>query len=189
MNTSVTDTQVINATKLWLDNIIIALNFCPFAKKEFVNNTIHYQVCHDIKMAPALENLILACEHLTQHNHIETSLLIFDKGFVNFDNYLDLVDMANQLIVDSGYEGVYQVASFHPHYCFEGEDPQDAANYTNRSPYPMLHLIREDSLEKVLALHPDPESIPHANIELARNKGSDFFKAQLLAFKASAKKA
>lgn len=171
------------ATKAWLEEIIIGLNFCPFAKKEFVTNTIDYQVCDAVKIVDALEFMIKACEQLTQKPAIETSLIIFKQGFVNFEQYLDLLDYANDLLADCGYEGVYQVASFHPQYCFEGENIDDAANYTNRSPYPMLHLLREDSLEKVLSIYPNPENIPENNINIARNKGDVFFKEKLALFK------
>ncbi len=79
---------------------------------------------------------------------VETALIIFDSGFTEFEQYLDLLYFSNQLIADSGYEGTFQIASFHPEYCFEGEDPSDAANFTNRSPYPMLHILREESFRK-----------------------------------------
>lgn len=175
----------VTATKAWLEDIIIGLNFCPFAKKEFVNNSIHYQVCDAVKIVDALELMIKQCEQLTEDVSIETSLIIFKQGFVNFDQYLDLLDYANDLLADCGYEGIYQIASFHPQYCFEGEHTNDAANYTNRSPYPMLHLLREASLEKVLSIYPNPEIIPENNIEIAREKGALFFKEKLARYKAS----
>lgn len=173
----------ITATKVWLEEIIIGLNFCPFAKKEFVNQSINYHVSRCVKIVDALEEMIQQCEKLTAEPSIETSLIIFKQGFVNFDQYLDLLDYANNLLIDCGYEGVYQVASFHPQYCFEGENSEDAANYTNRSPYPMLHLLREASLEKVLAIYPEPENIPDNNIALAREKGAEFFKNKLRQYK------
>ena len=94
-----------------------------------------------------------------------------------------MLDFSNQLIADSGYEGIFQIASFHPEYCFEGEDSDDAANFTNRSPYPMLHILREESLEKVLNTYSEPELIPEQNITVAREKGHDFFKKKLASFK------
>lgn len=172
----------IKQTKAWLSDIIIDLNLCPFAKKEFVNDTIHYYLSSDESFDKTLELLIHQCEFLKNNDSIETALIIFDKGFSDFEQYLDLLDYSNQLIEESGYEGIFQIASFHPDYCFEGEDVNDPANFTNRSPYPMLHLLREDSLEKVLNTYTDPEKIPEQNILLAREKGSDFFKAQLLKY-------
>ena len=81
------------------------------------------------------------------------------------------MEIANDLMFEQGYEGVYQLASFHPDYCFADSEADDPANYTNRSPYPMLHLIREQSIEKALALYKKPESIPETNVQLARELG------------------
>lgn len=169
------ETEMISQTKDWLQNVIIDLNFCPFAKKEFANETIHFYVCEQRQIDKVLDTVIRQVEFLKNNDSIETALIILPEGFDDFEQYLDLLDFSNQLLVDSGYEGVFQIASFHPDYCFEGEDENDAANFTNRSPYPMLHLLREDSLEKVLAIYPEPENIPDNNIELARDKGADYF--------------
>lgn len=174
----------IKKTQAWLSDIIIDLNLCPFAKKEFVNDSIHYYVSNDESFDKALETLIHQCEFLMNNASIETALIIFDLGFNHFEQYLDLLDFSNQLIEESGYEGIFQIASFHPDYCFEGEDINDAANFTNRSPYPMLHILREDSLEKVLTTYKNPEKIPEQNIELAREKGAEFFTAKLAEYKA-----
>ena len=91
--------------------------------------------------------------------------------FAEFEDYLDLVELAEALSVELGYEGIYQIASFHPEYCFGGADENDPANYTNRSPYPMVHLLREDSISRALEHYADPEGIPDRNIALARTKG------------------
>jgi hypothetical protein len=107
---------------------------------------------------------------------IETSFIIFTNSFEDFDDYLDFLALAETLIEEHAYDGVYQVASFHPKYKFEGSNELDAANYTNRSPYPMLHIIREESLEKAIALHPNTEEIPQRNIEFARGKGLKYMK-------------
>jgi len=161
--------------KQWLEQIIIGLNFCPFAKKELVNNSIHYHVCDQSQLKLALEEVAGQCEYLKRHPEVETSLVIFSVGFRSFEKYLDLVDYANELLIDLGFEGVFQIASFHPDYYFEGEAFDDASNYTNRSPLPILHLLREASMEKVLRLYKEPENIPENNIKLAREKGSEFF--------------
>ncbi|NQZ21753.1 MAG: DUF1415 domain-containing protein [Colwellia sp.] len=163
-------------TQQWLNEIIIGLNFCPFAKKEFVNNTIHYQLCSAKKIVSALDELSKQFEKLLLQPNIETTLLVFNQGFKSFESYLDLLDYANELLVELGYEGTFQLASFHPDYYFEGEAFDAAANYTNRSPLPTLHVIREASMEKVLSVYKNPEKIPENNIELAEVKGADFFK-------------
>ena len=179
----------IEQTKQWLETIIIGLNFCPFAKKEWLNNTIHYYVSKQNKTKIALSEVIDQCNYLQQHDEIETSLLIFDQGFKRFENFLDLLAYAEELLVLSGFEGIFQIASFHPDYYFanedfgsedfEGEHIDDAANYTNRSPYPTLHLIREESMTRVLNTYQDPEAIPDNNIALAREKGAAFFEGVL----------
>ena len=166
----------INQTKQWLEEVIIGFNFCPFAKKELVSNSIHYHISSLKQTKLALVELIEQCRFLAEHDELETSLLIFEQGYKSFDKYLELLDYANDLLASSGFEGIFQLASFHPEYCFEGEAYDDAANYTNRSPFPMIHIIREVSLERVLNVYKNPEEIPDNNIELARAKGNDFFK-------------
>lgn len=165
----------VSKTKQWIEEIIVGLNFCPFAKKELLNDSIHYFESALGQIKPALLEIIEQCQYLSNNPEIETSFIIFNRGFRHFDKYLELVDYANELIITSGYEGVFQLASFHPDYCFAGEDIDDAANYTNRSPYPTIHIIREESLARVLAVYKNPEEIPANNIELARCKGGLFF--------------
>lgn len=166
-----TDQAIIAATQKWLTSFVIAYNICPFANREHQSNSIRYRVCDTVDFEGALETLIQECAILDAQPDSATSLLIFANGFTDFDDYLDLVAIAEQLLFDRGYEGVYQLASFHPNYCFEGCDEQDPANYTNRSPYPMLHIIRESSLTAALASYPDPENIPERNIKLTRDLG------------------
>ncbi|NQY62134.1 MAG: DUF1415 domain-containing protein, partial [Alteromonadaceae bacterium] len=165
--------KVVNQTKQWIEEIIVGLNFCPFAKKELVADSIHYFVSKQGQTKFALEEVMEQCRYLQQHEELETSLVIFKTGFKDFNKYLELLDYANDLLADTGYEGIFQLASFHPEYCFEGEDIDDAANYTNRSPYPIIHILREESLERVLNVYKNPEEIPDDNIEFAREKGSD----------------
>lgn len=162
-------------TQTWLEKVIIGLNFCPFAKKELVNNTIHYHICADSRLEKALTNFAEQLEFIENHPEIETTLFICSLGFRDFEQYLDLVDYANDLLIDLGYEGIFQIASFHPDYVFEGENADDASNFTNRSPLPMLHVIREESMARVLSVYDKPELIPENNIALAREKGTNFF--------------
>ena len=166
----------IGKTKKWLEHIVIGLNFCPFAKKEFVNNTIRYNACSKGQMQDALTEFAQECQFLRDNPDVETTLIVFTLGFRQFDKYLDLVDYCNDLIVELGFEGEIQLASFHPDYEFDGEPVNSPSHYTNRSPLPTLHLIREASMEKVLSLYPDPESIPENNIALAEEKGAKYFK-------------
>ena len=167
------------ATKEWLSEIIINLNICPFAKKEFVNNTIHYHLSKIEQVKTALHEFIEQCRYLQAHEELETTLIVYSDGFRGFDRYLDLVDYANDLLIESGFEGIFQIASMHPEYCFDGEDYDDAANFTNRSPYPIIHIIREASMSRVLSVYSEPEKIPENNIKLAHEKGANFFQQVL----------
>jgi len=165
---------VIRQTKKWLSAIVIAHGLCPFAKKEFDNDRIHYAVIEAESLEVQLEQLILECEILNNDPDRETSLLIFPRSLSDFDNYLDILELATALLKAQGYEGIYQLASFHPDYRFEGSEPNDPANYTNRSPYPMLHILREASVEMALKNYPNPEKIPERNIELTQHLGLKF---------------
>ncbi|MBL4940616.1 MAG: DUF1415 domain-containing protein [Colwellia sp.] len=179
MNSNKPTPAVVEATKQWLHEIVIGLNFCPFAKKEFVNNTIYYYESAQNQVKSALHELIEQCRYLQAHPELETTLIIYNDGFRGFDRYLDLVDYADDLLVDSDFEGVFQLATMHPEYCFEGADFDDASNFTNRSPYPIIHIIREASMARVLSVYNEPEKIPDHNIVLAQVKGADFFQQTL----------
>jgi hypothetical protein len=171
----------ISETKKWLENVVIAHNICPFAERVFKNGSIHFEVEKSTDIETCLENLIAECERLDEDEAIETTLLIYANAFANFDEYLDFLEVAQALLEAQDYEGVYQLASFHPNYCFDGSLENDAANYTNRSPYPMLHLLRESSLEHALANYRNPEAIPENNIKLTRELGLEKMRATLVA--------
>ncbi len=175
------DDEIIGQLRRWLETVIIGLDFCPFARREFERDSIRYHVIAQADMETALHGLIDECRFLDAHSETETSLLIFSRGFADFDNFLDLLGLADALLEKQGYAGIYQLASFHPDYCFEGVAGDDVSNYTNRAPWPVLHLIREASIERVLAHYPDPENIPHRNIEKAQQLGLTHMKALLAA--------
>ena len=163
--------KIIKQTQCWLDSVIIEHNICPFAKRERDKGSIRFTVEETSEMSQALESLLLECEKLDEQAEIETTLFILVNLGQDFNEYLDFLDIANQLLIDQGYEGVYQLASFHPDYCFADSNDDDPANYTNRSPYPTLHIIREVSLEKALQSYPEPELIPERNIEYCQKLG------------------
>ena len=167
---------IISQTKLWLEKIVIGCNFCPFAAKPFFQDKIRYRVVASIQKKDILEALVRECSWLEENVETETSLLILPEGYEKFDAYLDLLDIAEQLLEKEGYEGIFQLASFHPDYRFAGSKADDAANYTNRSPYPILHLLKEESIEKALEKFPDPDKIPDKNIAFAREKGLEYMK-------------
>lgn len=172
-----TNTQVIEETQNWIKSVIVGLNFCPFAARVVIQNSIHYCVIQDTDMKAALNSIEQEFKRLDEDKSIETSFVIFANDFNDFDEYLSLVKKTERLISKLNYDGIYQVASFHPDYIFAGADEDDAANYTNRSIYPMLHLLREESLSKALATYKNPEAIPERNINLAREKGIQYMQA------------
>lgn len=161
------------STRNWIKNFIIPLNLCPFASNVFKSDQIEYKVVHGNNSEKHLYELFECFQRLDNDDNIETSLLIFCNAYFHFDTYLLILDAANQLIEDLGYEGIYQIASFHPDYCFEGVDPDDASNYTNRSPFPTLHILRESSVEKAIASYRDVELVPEANIKRLRKLGEE----------------
>jgi len=173
MNTTAT---IVEQTKKWIARVVIGCNFCPFASRELKRNSIHYQVESSTETDECLYAFIQECIRLDDNENIDTSFLIFEHAFQQFDDYLDLVALAEKLLKKQGYEGIYQVASFHPQYLFAGSTEKDASNYTNRSIYPMLHLLREESIEKALEKYPDPAQIPERNIKFAEEKGIEYMK-------------
>ncbi|MEI6067473.1 MAG: DUF1415 domain-containing protein [Methylococcaceae bacterium] len=175
------DQQLIATTQAWLKSFVIDYSICPFAKREADRGSIHFVASHDTDLEDCLANLMLECDRLNSDAGIETTLIIYDQAFICFDDYLDFVELAEELLLVEDYEGIYQLAGFHPDYCFEGAKQDDAANYTNRSPYPMLHLLREASLEKAIDAYPDPEAIPERNIKLLRELGLANVKSLLAA--------
>ena len=163
--------KLINQTKKWLSTVIIEHAFCPFAKREYDNDRIRYAVIEATDLPSQLEQIIMQCVALDQDANRETSLLIFPIALSDYDDYLDVLDLATALLAQQGYEGIYQLASFHPDYCFEGANLDDPSNYTNRSPYPMVHILRESSVEAALENYPNPEKIPDRNIQLTKDLG------------------
>lgn len=162
---------VISQTRKWVRDVVIDLNLCPFAANVESNKSVRYTVEESKELESALETFLLECIRLDNDEDVETTLVIFPNSFKKFDDYLDLLDLVDELIEQNAYDGVYQVASFHPEYQFEGSEKDDAANFTNRSPYPMLHIIRESSVEEALLRYPNAHQIPERNIAFAREKG------------------
>lgn len=168
--------QAVDQCKDWVDKVVVKHHFCPFAQREVENDTVHYSLFSGEGIEESLHCLIEECSLLDSDKTIETTLIVFENIFGSFDEFLDVVELAEQLMDESGYRGIYQLANFHPDYCFDDVEEDDASNYTNRSPLPMLHLIREKSMEVALESYPEPDLIPEKNINLAREKGSGYFK-------------
>lgn len=174
----------ISITKKWIQTFVVDLKLCPFAVKPFNEERIHYRVSLAKSIDQLLEDLVMELRQLVQTppENLETTLLIHPFMGPSFTGYLDILEIANQTVEVCQLEGVIQVAGFHPDYQFEGTKPEEASNYTNRSPYPMLHLLREDSVTKAVETYPDVEQIPNNNIitmlalgEEVRERWKDLF--------------
>lgn len=166
-----TDVQIIQQTNNWIKDVVIDCNFCPFAAKVLLKKSIRYSVLSDITLEDSLKQLSKELIYLDKNDEIETTFIIFSTNVTEFTEYLHLLKNAERVLKKDGYEGIYQLASFHPQYCFAGSDEDDPGNYTNRSIYPMLHLLREDSITKALENFPTAENIPVNNIEFTKTKG------------------
>ena len=179
MKSMLDNDAIINQTKKWLSTVVIKHTLCPFAQREYDKGSIHYEVVETADLESQLEHIRLQCTVLNKDANKETTLLIFPTALSDFDNYLDVLETANALLKDQSYEGIYQLASFHPNYRFEGTSDDDPSNYTNRSPYPMLHILREASIETALSTYPNPEKIPERNIQVTQGLGLEGMKELL----------
>lgn len=171
----------IGPVRHWVETVVVGLNLCPFAKRELVNDRVRFSVSEAETEEQLLADLQAELELLNNDEAVETTLLIHPGVLQDFFDYNQFLNYVDSLLVQMELEGVYQVASFHPDYQFSGTRPDDVENYTNRSPYPMLHLIREDSLERAIAGYPHPDRIPERNIELLESLGRDKMQALLKA--------
>lgn len=170
-------------TKAWVSGLIVKYSICPFARAELERDRIRYVLADKPTIAALLTQLVNECQWLDTHPDTATTLLIIPSGYADFYHYLDMLDSANQRLAAEGYEGIYQLASFHPDYCFADSPASDPANYTNRSPYPVLHLLREADVSRVMQDADDADAIVARNIAFARRKGSTFFMQLLASFK------
>lgn len=162
---------VIYQTTKWIKEIVVGLNFCPFAGRELLRNSVHYQVVRG-SVEKVAEAIVLEFIRLDENPLIETTLLILpEPPFDSFDFFLSVIEVTEDILVKMDYEGVYQLAHFHPDYQFQDTTIDDPTNYTNRSPYPILHILRAESMEKALENYPNPDEIPKRNIEVARKIG------------------
>jgi hypothetical protein len=170
---NVSPEDVIAATRLWIERAVIGLNLCPFAKFVYVSNRVSF-VASDARTADALlgdlERELRALSRAAPED-VETTVLIHPHVLTSFFDYNDFLDVADAAIDRLDLSGVLQIASFHPDYQFAGTAVDDVTNYTNRSPYPMLHLLREESVERAVDAYPGAELIPERNIETMRRLG------------------
>lgn len=172
------DASVIADTKVWLERAVIGLNLCPFAKAEYVNQRIRYVVSPARSKAALLRELADELQSLIATDPMvrETTLLIHPHVLADFAAYNQFLDQTDALLRRLKLEGIVQLATFHPDYQFAGTSADDITNYTNRSPYPMLHLLREASVGRAVAGYPDAAHIVNRNLETLRRLGVDGWK-------------
>lgn len=168
-----TDQECIDATTRWLERAVIGLNLCPFAKAVHVRQQVRFAVSHATNIDALCEDLLDELQLLAHADpeEIDTTLLIHPQVLGDFLDYNDFLEIADRAIDELKLTGQLQVASFHPRYQFAGTDIDDITNYTNRSPYPMLHLLREASIDKAVAAFPDAATIFEKNMVTMRELG------------------
>ncbi|MES2933733.1 MAG: DUF1415 domain-containing protein [Pseudomonadota bacterium] len=170
---ALTEEAVIGATKIWLERAVIGLNLCPFAKAVQIKNQIRYVVSAARTQEQLVDDLAqeLAFVAAAKPAQIDTTVLIHPYVLTDFLDYNDFLDVADEVLEKLELDGTLQIASFHPQYQFAGSEPDDIDNYTNRSPYPILHILREDSIERVVDAFPDTVDIYANNIDTLRKLG------------------
>ena len=168
------ETNVIRATQRWLEHAVIGLNLCPFAKAVHVKGQIRYVVSTATATDALLDALEAELVFLRDADplQVDTTLLILPHMLGNFADYTDFLDLAEVVLRTHQLDGVLQIASFHPDYVFADAEADDVTNYTNRSPYPMLHLLREASVSRATQAYPDAAQIFERNIDTLKSLGS-----------------
>jgi hypothetical protein len=178
---TMTEETVLAATREWLEKAVIGLNLCPFAKAVYVKNQVRLVVSKARHADDLLEELDRELDLLvaTPADQIDTTLLIHPTLFEDFLDFNDFMEIAEGVVDEHELEGVIQLASFHPRFQFEGTEPDDIGNFTNRAPFAMLHLLREDSVERAVEAYPDADAIFERNIKTLNQLGLKGWQALL----------
>ena len=171
--------KVVADTERWLERAVIGLNLCPFAKAVHVKGQIRYVVSEATTPEALADELQRELEFLAEASAelVDTTLLIHPQVLTDFLDFNDFLEVADGIVEELELDGILQVASFHPQFQFEGTEPDDITNYTNRAPYPILHLLREDSVERAVAAFPDELAIAETNIGTLEKLGIQGWKA------------
>ena len=174
-----TEDDVLNQTRHWLEKAVIGLNLCPFAKAVYVKNQVRLVVSQARHADDLLEELDRELDLLvnTPADEIDTTLLIHPTLFDDFLDFNDFLEVAEGVLDEHGLDGVVQLASFHPKFQFEGTEPEDISNYTNRAPFAMLHLLREESIDRAVQAFPEAETIFEENIRTLEKLGHSGWQA------------
>ena len=174
-----TNSQTIASARRWVETVVVGLKLCPFANRALEDGQVRFAVTDAENEAELLVALRSELNLLTRDAAVETTLLIHPQTLLDFYDFNDFLQIADDLLTDLALQGIVQIASFHPDYQFGGTAPDDVQNYTNRSPNPMLHLIREDSLARAIGAYPDVAQIPTRNVALMQSMGSTKVRALL----------
>lgn len=166
-------TQILGTVRNWVEQVVIGLDLCPFAQRELLAERVRFVVSEATSERDLLMHARDELALLEENDTTETTLLIHPLVLTDFMAYNQFLDAVDAMLVDLDLEGVYQFASFHPDYQFAGTTPDDPENYTNRSPWPILHILREDSLEAAIAHYPDVAGIPDRNVARMHAMGTD----------------
>lgn len=179
MSASAHATDPLQATRQWVETVVLGLELCPFAKREVDAGRVRYVHSRAADADALLADLQAELQRLREEPQIETTLLVHPDLLRSFPAYNDFLDVADALLEALDMVGEFQIASFHPAYQFAGTQPEDAENYSNRSPYPMLHILREASLEAAIAAYRDVDAVPERNIERLRALGTTALREML----------
>ncbi|MBT9475928.1 DUF1415 domain-containing protein [Polaromonas sp.] len=168
-----TDDEVLTQTRHWLEKAVIGLNLCPFAKAVYVKDQVRLVVSHARHADDLLDELDRELDLLvaTPAQELDTTLLIHPTLFEDFLDFNDFLEIAEGVVDEHGLEGVVQLASFHPKFQFDGTEPDDIGNYTNRAPFAILHLLREESIDRAVEAFPQAEAIFEENIKTLEKLG------------------
>jgi hypothetical protein len=173
------DEDVIAAMRNWIEKAVIGLNLCPFAKAVYVKNQVRFVVSHAPHLDGLLEDLDRELDFLAAADPeaVDTTLLIHPTLLADFLDFNDFMQLADAAVDEHALDGVIQIASFPPAFQFEGTEPDDIGNFTNRAPFPTLHLLREASIERAVAAFPEAETIYQRNIETLEKLGIEGWQA------------
>jgi hypothetical protein len=159
-----TDQVILDSVRQWFEQAVLCLNLCPFAHQPFQQGRVRFELSFARDDVECLTDLFMQLQALDRDTDVETTILVIPYHLARFTDYNQFLSLAEQLLQQEGWEGVYQLASFHPDYRFAGSKRDARSNWTNRSPFPLLHLIREDSLSRALNSMSDPQEIPRRNV-------------------------
>lgn len=176
------NTEIISRVKKWVNEFVIGLKLCPFARGPFENNQVRFQVCNSEQLEEWIHFFIDQCNELSTSSNEElaTVLLIFPNGLENFHKFLDIEETFQEMLRESGFNDLIQLATFHPNYQFDDTELDDVTNYTNKSPLPIIQLLRVDEVTKAINGHRNTSEIPTTNKNLMKHLGKELIRSKYL---------